>query len=996
MPPRKKKTLKAVRRTKTVASSVPASSTAVADESPTSPSELCIADVSNFSALENNPVTAPASDLELEPSTEPDNAATFSANTSFMDLVQVSHEASPPKKLFATEIESSTEPDNVATASSNAAYMDFEPVSEEPLAAENHGAQPPERIATTSDEPSARSEPKAAIRVRKVVRKKIIKRLVPKGSVVSKPREDDAAPVSEISEKNLSRTPVKDGSIQQVSSTAMAETSGTNPNPKDDPQSAPRNAEKLALDKADHGDPSAKNELRSTVRVRKKIIKRLVPKGSVAKKADAMPREEDAVLLSEISEKNLRPTAVKDDGIQQVSSTAFAETSEANPSRSDNLQSATENTEVDKAGKLALGKAKHDEPSAKNESKNTIRVRKKTFKRLVPKGSTAAKKADTKSQGKDTVPLPDVSKKNLNPAPAIQQVSLTSFAEASETNLNPSDNLQMAPANIKMDEVEHNEPSAKRERKTTIRVRKKVFKRLVPKGCVAAKKVDAMSQEEDAVPLPEISENLNPIPVIQRVSSSTLVETSKVNTNPKDNQQSAPENTEKDKAGKLASGKAEHRLKGKEERHMFMSEDVNAGRETGDEEDDGKVNDEEMAGLSERAKRRKTEIFVGGLNKDAKEEDLRAVFDKVGKILEVRMMMDAQTGKSKGYAFLRYAEPKQAKRALTEFSKVEICGKLCRAAAIQGNDTIFLGNIDKKWKKEDVIKLLTEVGIENIDTVTVVMDPDNLDSNRGFAFLELETNRDAQRAYKVLQKKDVLGKCRNIKVAWAESSNAPDEEEMQKVKSVYVEGIRDSWDEDQLREFFKKFGDIDRIVLGRNIKTTKRNDFAFINYKTREAALLCIKCFSGDEITDSSVKLELKVSLAKRVQKAKQNQGGKQHSSRNSLNVMPKPIQGLPTHDSSISPGMKRNFSTLGSDMLYSNLRCYPQARLDGAFAVSGSSYNMMPRAVTGSSLPYYQHQPSSTGYYTGPPYGPGQHPNSYQMRQGAPPPPYTSSFYQR
>lgn len=60
-------------------------------------------------------------------------------------------------------------------------------------------------------------------------------------------------------------------------------------------------------------------------------------------------------------------------------------------------------------------------------------------------------------------------------------------------------------------------------------------------------------------------------------------------------------------------------------------------------------------------------------------------------------------------------------------------------------------------------------------------DPKNADLNRGFAFLELESNRDAQKAFKLLQKKDVFGKGRNIKVAWAEPLNDPDEEEMQKV-----------------------------------------------------------------------------------------------------------------------------------------------------------------------------------------------------------------------
>ena len=81
---------------------------------------------------------------------------------------------------------------------------------------------------------------------------------------------------------------------------------------------------------------------------------------------------------------------------------------------------------------------------------------------------------------------------------------------------------------------------------------------------------------------------------------------------------------------------------------------------------------------------------------------------------------------------------------------------------------------------EQVVKLLQEIGIDKIDKVTVMVDPSNIERNRGFAFLELETNKDAQLAYKKLQKKDVFGKHQNIKVAWAEPLNEPDEDEMLK------------------------------------------------------------------------------------------------------------------------------------------------------------------------------------------------------------------------
>jgi len=68
----------------------------------------------------------------------------------------------------------------------------------------------------------------------------------------------------------------------------------------------------------------------------------------------------------------------------------------------------------------------------------------------------------------------------------------------------------------------------------------------------------------------------------------------------------------------------------------------------------------------EHRKRKKFEVFVGGLDKDATENDLRKVFGEVGDITEVRLMMNPVTKKNKGFAFLRYATVEQARRAVSE------------------------------------------------------------------------------------------------------------------------------------------------------------------------------------------------------------------------------------------------------------------------------------------------------------------------------------------
>lgn len=78
------------------------------------------------------------------------------------------------------------------------------------------------------------------------------------------------------------------------------------------------------------------------------------------------------------------------------------------------------------------------------------------------------------------------------------------------------------------------------------------------------------------------------------------------------------------------------------------------------------VEEEHHDAFKERRKRKEFEVFVGGLDKDATEDDLRKVFSAVGEVTEVRLMMNPQTKKNKGFAFLRFATVEQAKRAVTE------------------------------------------------------------------------------------------------------------------------------------------------------------------------------------------------------------------------------------------------------------------------------------------------------------------------------------------
>jgi RNA recognition motif-containing protein len=98
--------------------------------------------------------------------------------------------------------------------------------------------------------------------------------------------------------------------------------------------------------------------------------------------------------------------------------------------------------------------------------------------------------------------------------------------------------------------------------------------------------------------------------------------------------------------------------------------------EAGEEHEGEEEEDEQHEVAKERRKRKEFEVFIGGLDKDAAEEDLRKVFSEVGEVVEIRLMMNPQTQKNKGFAFIRYATVDQAKRACTELKNPQVFFRL--------------------------------------------------------------------------------------------------------------------------------------------------------------------------------------------------------------------------------------------------------------------------------------------------------------------------------
>src|SRR5580693_8368975 len=71
-------------------------------------------------------------------------------------------------------------------------------------------------------------------------------------------------------------------------------------------------------------------------------------------------------------------------------------------------------------------------------------------------------------------------------------------------------------------------------------------------------------------------------------------------------------------------------------------------------------------------------LFVGNLNFQTKEADLRALFEPFGQIIRVHIAMDRETGRPRGFAFVEMSDDTAATKAMTDLNGKEVGGRALR------------------------------------------------------------------------------------------------------------------------------------------------------------------------------------------------------------------------------------------------------------------------------------------------------------------------------
>ena len=68
-------------------------------------------------------------------------------------------------------------------------------------------------------------------------------------------------------------------------------------------------------------------------------------------------------------------------------------------------------------------------------------------------------------------------------------------------------------------------------------------------------------------------------------------------------------------------------------------------------------------------------IFIAGLSYNLSEAELAELFAEYGEVVSVKIIMDRETGRSKGYGFVEMADDEAGDKAIAALNEVDMDGK---------------------------------------------------------------------------------------------------------------------------------------------------------------------------------------------------------------------------------------------------------------------------------------------------------------------------------
>jgi len=246
-------------------------------------------------------------------------------------------------------------------------------------------------------------------------------------------------------------------------------------------------------------------------------------------------------------------------------------------------------------------------------------------------------------------------------------------------------------------------------------------------------------------------------------------------------------------------------------------------------------------------------IYIKNLDKSIDHKSLYDTFEQFGQIISCKIELD-RNNESKGYGYIQYATQEAAETASKSVNNMMLAGKKVYVGPFISRKERIAQNISKEFTNIYIKNLNETVGDEQLQTLfskfgtikSAVIMKDSQGKSKGFAFINFDSPKAAEKAVEEMNNKQYEGKVMYVGRAQKKAEREAElrqkfeqikQEQMMKYQGVnlYVKNLEDNIDDDKLRELFSQFGAISSSRVMRDPKGNSKG-FGFVCFHTPDEA----------------------------------------------------------------------------------------------------------------------------------------------------------------
>ncbi|XP_039009762.1 polyadenylate-binding protein 2-like [Hibiscus syriacus] len=247
-----------------------------------------------------------------------------------------------------------------------------------------------------------------------------------------------------------------------------------------------------------------------------------------------------------------------------------------------------------------------------------------------------------------------------------------------------------------------------------------------------------------------------------------------------------------------------------------------------------------------------TSLYVGDLDVTVTDEQLFQMFGQVSEVASVRICRDLATGRSLGYGYVNYSNPRDAARALDLLNFTPLNNKPIRIMYSQrdpslrnsGTANIFIKNLDKSIDHKVLYDTFSSFG----NILSCKISTDGMGQSKGYGFVQFDNEESAQHAIDKLN-----GMLINDKQVYVGHFLRKQERETTtnktKFNNVYVKNLSESMTDKELKTIFGDYGEITSAVVMRDADG-KSKCFGFVNFENTDAAAKVVDALNGKKFEE--------------------------------------------------------------------------------------------------------------------------------------------------